>query len=200
MQPTAKIDPNPPSLSIIWHDSPESVYRAMWEQAAIEAGVSYEELIEGSNVGETEDGEVFEFTHEQAIEGMRTQGCWGFVDTKTNTINAWAADDVDAPTALHFLAHEIGHVTGEQLDDDMQEEMRAEQFGRVAVLAYRMWCEKNNDAPQPAEPVKVPSNALINATRELADWAEHEAGADLDLTPGLAAVRALLARYGKEAT
>src|SRR5690606_2230253 len=104
-EPVSKIDPNPPQLSIVWHDSPESVDRAMWEQAAIEAGVTYEELIEGSNVGETEDGEVLEFTHEQAIDGMRTQGCWGFVDTNTNTINAWAADDVDASTVLHFLAH-----------------------------------------------------------------------------------------------
>lgn len=154
-EPVAKIDPNPPQLSIVWHDSPESIYRAMWEQAANEAGVSYEDLIEGSNVGETEDGEVFEFTHEQAIDGMHTQGCWGFVDTKTNTINAWAADDVNAATVIHFLAHEIGHITGDQHDDDMQEEMRAEQFGRVAALAYTLWLEKKSSAPQPAEPVLV---------------------------------------------
>src|SRR5690554_6466422 len=64
-EPVSKIDPNPPQLSIVWHDRPESVDRAMWEQAAIEAGVTYEELIEGTSVGETEDGEVLEFTHEQ---------------------------------------------------------------------------------------------------------------------------------------
>lgn len=52
------------------------------------------------------------------------------------------------------------------------------------------------DSPQPAEPVKEASDALINAARALADWAEHEAGADPDLTPGLAAVRAILSQYG----
>lgn len=33
---------------------------------------------------------------------------------------------------------------------------------------------------------------LTGAARQLADWAEHEVGCDLDLTPGLAELRRLL--------
>ncbi|MCR4146617.1 hypothetical protein, partial [Alcaligenes faecalis] len=66
------------------------------------------------------------------------QKCWGCADTDTNQIHVWAAPDVDRALLIHMLAHEIGHLTGEPHPDDIQEELRAETFGKVAALAYHM--------------------------------------------------------------
>ena len=132
-----KVDPQPPTVSVTWHESPESVHRAMWEEVAVAEGMTYEQLIaESEGEGETETGETVAFTHEQELAGMRGQGCWAFVDRRTNTIHAWADEATPRELVLHMLAHEIGHITGEPHPDDMQEEMRAEQFGRVAKMAY----------------------------------------------------------------
>ncbi len=134
-----KVNPNPPELAITWHDSPESVHRAMWEEAAIAEGMTYEQLMaESEGEGETEDGEQVVFTHEQELAGMHEQGCWAFVDTRVNMIHAWADPEAPFERVLHMLAHEVGHATGDSHPDDLQEEMRAEQFGRVAKAAYAM--------------------------------------------------------------
>ena len=131
------VDPQPPTVSVTWHESPESVHRAMWEEVAVAEGMTYEQLIaESEGEGETETGETVAFTHEQELAGMRGQGCWAFVDTRNNTIHAWADEATPRELVLHMLAHEIGHITGEPHPDHMQEEMRAEQFGRVAKMAY----------------------------------------------------------------
>ena len=109
----------------------------MWEEVAVAEGMTYEQLIaESEGEGETETGETVSFTHKQELAGMRGQGCWAFVDTRNNTIHAWADEATPRELVLHMLAHEIGHITGEPHPDDMQEEMRAEQFGRVAKMAY----------------------------------------------------------------
>lgn len=137
------INPNPPAVSICWHDSPEDVHRLMWEPVAISEGMTYDEMLADSTCcGETEDGQLVEFSHEQELGGMRAQGCWAFADTHANTIHAWAAPDADRGRVLHMLAHEIGHLTGEPHEDSMQEELRAEQFGRVAALAFSMLVDK----------------------------------------------------------
>ena len=134
-----KVDPQPPTVSVTWHESPESVHRAMWEEVAVAEGMTYEQLIaESEGEGETETGETVAFTHEQELAGMRGQGCWAFVDRRTNTIHAWADEATPRELVLHMLAHEIGHITGDAHTDDFQEEMRAEQFGRVARAAYRL--------------------------------------------------------------
>lgn len=135
----AVIDPNPPAMSIIWYDSPEEVHRVMWEPLAIAEGMTYDEMMAESEVcGEDEHGNEVVIPPGAEFEGMRAQGCWAFVDTMTNTIHAWAAQDADRGMVLHMLAHEVGHVTGEPHEDPLQEELRAEQFGRVAALAYSL--------------------------------------------------------------
>lgn len=132
------VDPNPPKMAVVWYARPEDVHRAMWEPSAIDAGMTYEEMLaESVGCGQTEGGEEVEFTHEQELAGMYAQGCWAFVDN-TNTIHAWAAQDADTALVVHMLAHEIGHATGTEHPDELQEEMRAEQFGRVAALAYEL--------------------------------------------------------------
>lgn len=135
----ARINPEPPAMSITWYDTPEQVHRAMWEEGAIANGMTYEEMIaESTCVGEDFAGNEHEVTHEQEMAGIRTQGCWAFVDTRVNMIHAWADPEADRELVLHMLAHEIGHVTGAEHPDPIQEEMRADQFGRVAKLAYQL--------------------------------------------------------------
>lgn len=145
------IDPNPPEMSIRWYESPEDVHRAMWEPVAIGEGMTYEALLADSEIcGLDDNGNEVVMEPGSDIEGMRAQGCWAFVDTLSSCIHAWAAPDTDKGRVLHMLAHEIGHVTGTPHPDGFQEEMRAEQFGRVAALAYDMML--NKDRPKCAAP------------------------------------------------
>jgi len=151
-----RYDPEPPAVTIQWHESPESVHRAMWEPVAIGEGMTYDELMADSVMcGEDEHGQEYELEGGADIKGMRMQGCWAFVDTSTNTIHAWADPATEDALVLHMLAHEIGHITGTPAADDMQEEMRAEQFGRAARRAFELldgrpgvgvtrWCFKCN--------------------------------------------------------
>lgn len=140
------INPEPPTVAVTWHDSPESVHRAMWEESAVAAGMTYEQMVDESvSCGEDEHGNEIEFTHEQEIAGMRQQGCWAFVDARSNIIRARADESASREFVLHMLAHEIGHITGDAHTDYFQEEMRAEQFGRVAKAAYRLLPPINTD-------------------------------------------------------
>ncbi|EWC39609.1 hypothetical protein [Stutzerimonas stutzeri] len=149
-QPVA-VNPDPPEMIIRWYESPESVHRAMWEPMAIGEGMTYDELLaEGVTCGFDESGNEVEMEAGADIEGMRMQGCWAFVDTLNSCIHAWAAPDADRGKILHMLAHEIGHATGTPHPDGFQEEMRAEQFGRVAAAAYSMLLDK--DRPQCTAP------------------------------------------------
>lgn len=127
-----------PELTIQWHDTPEAVHRIFWEKAALENGMTYEDLMEGVMVGETEHREKVDLTYEQEIQAIRDQKCWGCADTDTNQIHVWAAPDVDRTLLIHMLAHEIGHLTGAPHPDDIQEELRADTFGKVAAMAYQM--------------------------------------------------------------
>lgn len=131
--------PIPPELTITWYASPEEVHGSLWSEAAAEHGVTVEELLQGTEVGALdENGQEVSISQEQVLEGMRAMGCWGWVDTELKVIHAWMAPDADPGLVAHFLAHEIGHVTGHPDPDDFQEEMRAEQFGYVASQALRL--------------------------------------------------------------
>ena len=141
------VNPYPPTMSITWYDTPEQVHRAMWEEGAIANGMTYEQMMsESTCVGEDFAGNEHEVTHEQEMAGIRTQGCWAFVDTRVNMIHAWADPEADRELVLHMLAHEIGHVTGAEHPDPSQEEMRAEQFGRVAKMAASLMPAPEPDA------------------------------------------------------
>lgn len=129
---------NPPELSIVWHDSPEAIHRAFLEPVAAGEGMTYEQFVAESYMcGQDADGNECEIESGAELEGMRLQGCWGFLDENTNTVHAWADPGVDRALLLHMLAHEVGHATGTAHPDELQEEFRAEQFGAVAAMAFR---------------------------------------------------------------
>ena len=137
--------PNPPELRIVGYSSHECVYRKMWEKEAESDGVTVNELLANSEfVGIDEDGGEIEVPMDDVYAGMRALGCWGWVDTGNYVIHAWAENDADPLQIMHFLAHEIGHVTGTPDADDFEEEMRAEQYGYVAKLAYKLFVERGD--------------------------------------------------------
>ena len=130
--------------------------------------------------GEDENGNEIEFTHEQEIAGMRQQGCWAFVDARSNIIHAWADESASREFVLHMLAHEIGHITGDAHTDDFQEEMRAEQFGRVAKAAYGLLPPINDDydalhAEAEAMRVALLEIASANPAERGIEWAKSYA-------------------------
>lgn len=131
--------PMPPDLTITWYASAEAVHRALWTDAAAEHGMTVDELLNTCEAGGIDsDGHDISFSHQEVMEGIKSMGCWGWVDTELNVIHAWKGEGVSPDMLIHFLAHEIGHITGTPDPDPFQEEMRAEQFGYVASLAMRL--------------------------------------------------------------
>lgn len=94
--------------------------------------------VKGSDFGGIgADGkEVDGYTYEQYLEGLIQQGVYGFID-EDNVIHFWIGKDLPIEELIHFFAHEIGHRTGTPIEDDFQEEMRAEGYGYSATLAYK---------------------------------------------------------------
>ncbi|WCH25216.1 hypothetical protein [Aeromonas salmonicida] len=127
---------------MIWYDTPEAVHESLWLDEANEQGMTVKELLAGSEAGGLDkNGCEISFSHEEMLAGMRAMGCWGWVDTEENVIHAWVDAEVDPCMVAHFLAHEIGHVTGTPDPDPFLEEMRAEQFGFVTSQALRLMLE-----------------------------------------------------------
>lgn len=102
-----------------------------------EEPVSIEELKEARVGGWNSNHEEVEFSFEDQKKGIEEQGHWGWVDEQ-NTIHYWIGKEVPLEELIHFFAHEIGHRTGTSLEDDFEEEMRAEDFGSVATMAYKL--------------------------------------------------------------
>ena len=127
------------SISIQWHNSAQSVHRAMWEPVAASEGITYDDMMADSvGVATSADGIDFELSHADETASLESQACWAFVDTGAGIIHAWVSPDAPRSRVVHMFAHEIGHMVGTPLDDDIAEEMRAEEFGRVAAMAFDM--------------------------------------------------------------
>lgn len=129
---------NASPLKITWYDSAKAVHDAMWAQALASEGVLPDEVDDVTFNAETVSGEVVTMTEAELLQALEDQGMWGFFDQVTRTIHAWASPTADPADVLHMIAHEIGHATGEQADDDLEEEQRADAFGVVAAEAFRM--------------------------------------------------------------
>lgn len=129
---------NASPLKIVWHESAKAVYEAMWAQAMAGEGIPADEAEEVTFHADTVGGGAITLTKDQLIAAIEEQGMWGFVDTESRTIHAWAHPSADPADILHMLAHEIGHATGEPAADDLEEEKRADTFGVVASDAFRL--------------------------------------------------------------
>lgn len=138
--PSEAVDRYEPRLDVRveWHVNPEDVYRKMWEPVAFEEGMTWREFCDGAHGGEDEDGEPIEMTYIEMIDTIRKNRCWGFADTSTSTIHAWAVPDIEEEILVHFLAHEIGHLSGVSEEDDIAEEYRAEMIGQIARRAVEL--------------------------------------------------------------
>jgi hypothetical protein len=124
----------------------ESIDGVIAELYGIPEGELSSDGIEGKGISES--GEEVDFNYEQQKEGISKQGYWGWVDD-SKVIHYWIGKDTPIKELIHFFAHEIGHQTGEQNSDDYLEEMRAEQFGRVATLAYDLAVQSLKPNAQP---------------------------------------------------
>lgn len=101
-----------------------------------EEPISIEDL-KGSKIGGlTGSEEEIDLDYGVAREALLEQGYWGWVD-KNKTIHYWCEKEPSFEELIHFFAHEIGHETGTPDQDEFQEEMRAEGYGRTATLAYK---------------------------------------------------------------
>ena len=150
-------------VQIVWHDSPEAVDAAHWKPLCDDEGITLEELQSGVAVGSDSNGEEVEMTHEQMIQSMRDMGFWGFVDTKTRTIHAWADPATPDNAIMEFLGHEIGHVTGMPDAREWEEEMRADQYGGLVKMAHSLLLTRPAAPAAPAlstEPLPVMPRAI----------------------------------------
>lgn len=93
-----------------------------------------------SNIGgETDGGGEIEIPFAVMAESIRIYGIYGFAEKATNTIHLWI-DQAKATdeTVIALLGHELGHLCGEQCEDDIEEERRAELFSLVAVESFKL--------------------------------------------------------------
>lgn len=125
-------------MKITWYDTAEAVNAAYWRPVAEAEGIPLDELLASPQSGMDENGMEVELPPGSDVEGIKLQGCWGFIDMHTMTIHAWAAPDADPANVVHMLAHEIGHATGKPCADDLQEELRADTYGQVARQAFEL--------------------------------------------------------------
>lgn len=70
---------------------------------------------------------------------IRNEGMWAFVETKRKPplVHWWHDGKRSTKELAHLLGHEVGHITGKPLKSGMSEELRADEYGRVAALVVQ---------------------------------------------------------------
>lgn len=86
-----------------------------------------------------EDG----FSYAEMLRAVRRQRHWAFVRVPKDpdgvaVVHFYAARDVPARDVARMLGHELGHISGDILDDDAAEERRADLYGEVAARVLGM--------------------------------------------------------------
>ena len=76
------------------------------------------------------------------LASIREMGVWAFVETekKTPVVHWWASARADRLRVAYVLGHEVGHISGRPLRsrrNDWREELRADEYGAAAFLAFR---------------------------------------------------------------
>lgn len=126
-------------LKLVRHETPESILAAYWH--ADENGLTVEELLASELTGSTEGGEEITCTVSDELDAIKRMGFWGYA-TPDNEIHVWVSEDASPAGVMFFLGHEIGHRsgmpvdTGNPLQDEANEERRADEYGKAAMQAY----------------------------------------------------------------
>lgn len=136
----------PGQLNVAWHDSPETIHRARWESVAQANGIAYEELFSRMTIeaGDNGMGDVVGNTPEQVIKGIRDQGCWAFVDYNDRTLHLWVGPDAPQDMVIQMIASELAHLTPDRWLNEQLDELRIEQFGYVANIAFQIFTDAMN--------------------------------------------------------
>jgi hypothetical protein len=121
-------------MELVRYETPEECYASMY-------GLPYEELKGSELNGWLVDGEEMTVPIETAIDGIRQLGIWGWI-SKEECIHYWydpekASDQV----LMHFLGHELAHSTEPDDIEEIESEMRAEEYGHNASNAYELMME-----------------------------------------------------------
>ena len=119
------------SPELIIHKTPESIIEAFWH-------CPLSEITDMGGVDE--NGDEVSFSAEQMIAGIEHMGVWGFSQQESNTVQIYVGPDAERKNVLFVLGHELGHLTGEQLEDESAEEERADLYG-AAVLQAVEWAD-----------------------------------------------------------
>jgi hypothetical protein len=93
------------------------------------------------------------FSYDQMLKAVRKQRHWAFVrvsnDKKaTAVIHFYAAADVPLSDVAWMLGHELGHISGEILDDEAEEEVRADRYGAVAAEVLKLITAQGRRRPR----------------------------------------------------
>lgn len=87
---------------------------------------------------ESEVGIVFDDRH---IRDSKKRGLAAYAmheaDGQGGVVHYWFAKHVPLVKRLEVLAHEVGHLTGLALLNDVLEEKRADDYSRAATRAYK---------------------------------------------------------------
>jgi hypothetical protein len=83
------------------------------------------------------------FSYDEMLVAVKRQRHWAFVRVSKDpkeaaVIHFYAAKDVPLKAIAAMLGHELGHISGEILDDKVAEEERANLYGDVAVRVLEM--------------------------------------------------------------
>ena len=119
------------------------LYRIKTARAIVRkfAQMTFGEKLSGSNYGigtMDANGKIHDITEDEMIDAVTREGLWGFTDTNTGKIYYWADKKSDKRKLIQFFAHEIGHNVGRRYKSVVREELRADEYANVALLAFDM--------------------------------------------------------------
>lgn len=122
------------------HDSARSIALAYWDPM-LQGWQEYcEDILDVEVEGETQDGAVVTTNIGAQIVATEKMGYWGFAETWAvpPVIHLWVSPEAKQEDVVELIGHELGHITGTPAADDIEEELRAHEYGRVARAAFQV--------------------------------------------------------------
>jgi hypothetical protein len=97
-----------------------------------------EDILDVEIEGETADGAVVTSNIGAQVVATEKMGYWGFAETWATppVIHLWVSPGAAPEDVVELIGHELGHITGTPAADDIEEELRAHEYGQVARSAF----------------------------------------------------------------